>query len=749
MCSVRRPIRRARDVCMQISVGLSIQACTNRAYKGVSGRAETGALRIQRRVLKLSRDEYGQDHPEVARSLHQLGLIKKNSGDLDGVLVALEEALEIRRSDDATDAQSLSMTIQSVAIVHARQSRHELAIRGFRESLAILEEIFDPDHPDVATALANLGRSLVESGAKQEALPLFERAIRIDRDTLGPDHLDRAIALADYGRTLGALGRDADARAATSEALDVAMRNLERLVGATSERERLALIGQERGILDSYLSVQEDPSRTYSAVLQWKSIVSESLRSQRLGLRIDPELSSRLATVRSEIAAIAMRRIAGEIEPGQGEEIVRLTEQKDQLERELAQRDHRFALSDSLKRADLSALCDALPAGSAIIDTLRYERSAEGSNGELGTIDSYAAWVLRPEDCSPVRVELGAAADLDESISVYRNLLAASGVPRFRIDAQGIAVREQVWDPLEPALTGASQILVVPDAVLTMLPLAPLPLSDGSYLIESWPVSYLEAATDLVSAERVESAGSLVVGGVEYGSEPASSELALRDGACRAGPFTPLPGTKTEAAAVGQLLDVRMRGEVAVLTGAAASEQEVAAAMVGRRVIHLATHGFFADESCSSLGDANVVLSPMALSGVALAGSNQRAGNQDGILTAEEVASLDLRGTELVVLSACNTGLGAVLNGQSVQGLRRGFAQAGVRTVVASLWSVPDATTSVLMRSMYTHMLRRRSGMPPAEALRAAQLELLRSERDGSVGRAHAWAAFIAIGDPQ
>jgi len=180
-------------------------------------------------------------------------------------------------------------------------------------------------------------------------------------------------------------------------------------------------------------------------------------------------------------------------------------------------------------------------------------------------------------------------------------------------------------------------------------------------------------------------------------------------------------------------------------------------------MLHLATHGFFAtgavrsalstEGSRSADGDLGAGVraagfNPMVLSGVVLAGANQRGGGaaEDGVLTAEEVVGLDLRAAELVTLSACETGLGEVSDGEGVMGLRRAFALAGARALVLSLWKVPDKETMRLMQGFYTRVGERKA-MDKPEAMRQAQIALIAELREER-GEAHPlfWAAFFVSG---
>jgi len=180
-----------------------------------------------------------------------------------------------------------------------------------------------------------------------------------------------------------------------------------------------------------------------------------------------------------------------------------------------------------------------------------------------------------------------------------------------------------------------------------------------------------------------------------------------------------------------------------LLTGLDATEDAVRAAMTGARLVHFATHGAYAPDGCGS----SVRSDPMLRAAIALAGANQ--GDDDGLLTAREVATLDLDAAEVVVLSACETGLGAATVGDGLQGLARGLSIAGGRQAVLTLWPVGDDDAAALMEGFYRDLLARHGLGDPAVALRAAQLDALsasrRAHRDG---RPQSWAAFIAAAPP-
>jgi len=228
--------------------------------------------------------------------------------------------------------------------------------------------------------------------------------------------------------------------------------------------------------------------------------------------------------------------------------------------------------------------------------------------------------------------------------------------------------------------------------------------------------------------------------------------------------FEPLAGTGRE---VRQVAALWKDSPADILEGRGASERAFKREAPGRRVIHLATHGFFLDETCSpatagtrSVGGlafarkkpspAGSNDNPLLLSGLALAGANRRVSagpdDEDGILTAEEVTALNLSGVEWAVLSACDTGLGEVKAGEGVFGLRRAFQMAGVRTVIMSLWPVDDDAARLWMRALYQGRLQKH--LNTANAMREASSSVLRDRRArGQSTHPFYWAAFVAAGD--
>lgn len=436
----------------------------------------------------------------------------------------------------------------------------------------------------------------------------------------------------------------------------------------------------------------------------------------------------------------------------------------------------------------LSAVQQALPANAALVEIIAYRPFDAKKEAEAFGDHRYAAYVVRRSDAVPQWIELGDAASIDKAVPQLRDALRD---PK-RADAKDLAraLDERIMRPIRKLLGSTTHIFLAPDFTLNLLPFAALVDEKNQYLIENYSISYLTSGRDLL---RLQVAGEsreapkvfanpsfdLTVGMRQSGANQQSAATANRTGASsiskdlKAANYRPLPGTAAEAAALGKLFP-----NATAFTEDRATE--AALKIVNRpRFLHIATHGFFLtnppekrpfESSGVDVGintQARLFL-PLLRSGLILAGIKQRSSgaDEDGLLTALEIVGMDLWGTKLVVLSACETGLGLASEGEGVYGLRRALVLAGSETQIMSLWKVSDTGTRDLMVAYYTRLQR---GESRIEAMRQTQLAMLRGEllpgsgnkqlnlRDtgeiDEVARAqnyrhpYYWAAFIASGD--
>ncbi len=422
-----------------------------------------------------------------------------------------------------------------------------------------------------------------------------------------------------------------------------------------------------------------------------------------------------------------------------------------------------------------------------------------GAAGTEAPQGRYRAFVLNAGESGAQAVDIGAARGIDGLIEDWR---AAVTHPRKRdgvLHAEtGRLLRRVLWDPVAPHCAGAQQVLIVPAERIHLVNLAALPDEGGAFLIEAPQVFYqLTCEREVVDLARPWQAARdvLVLGGPDFdwlAHASSRQEPPLQAVASAAADRTPPFPAVSSAASAGlfrgayagcdelaslrfgalassrteaeQVLDACRRwferqGEdaltVRLFTGPDANEAAFKQWAPRCRLLHVATHGFLLDPACSRRatdGPAHLatVANPLLYSGLALAGANHRAeavaGEEDGLLTAQEIAALDLSGVEQAVLSACDSQGREIVPDEGVFGLQRAFRIAGARSVIATLWPVEDMATSAWMAAFYEANLDR--GLESAWALREAGLSVLRQRRArGEDTHPFYWGAFIGSGD--
>jgi CHAT domain-containing protein len=436
-----------------------------------------------------------------------------------------------------------------------------------------------------------------------------------------------------------------------------------------------------------------------------------------------------------------------------------LSEQQEKIEADISRRSAGSYLGAA--PITLAAVQAAIPENAALVEFAVYhpfDPKAPEDRKAYGE-PRYVAYVLRRQG-QVQWANVGAAREIDERVNALRHALSN---PQHR-DVQQLAraVDEKVFQPVRALLGATTQLLVSPDGELNLIPFAALVDERGHYLVERYSFTYLTSGRDLLRLQaRRESKGPpVVVADPAFGAPAlkASSDRAESNGSAKPQTdysqifFGPLPGVTEEVSALKELLP-----RATFFT----KEQATKAALKslsGPSILHVATHGFFLQDEQQTTAENRAatqakdssrlgklvahVENPLLRSGLALAGANQSSnGNTDGILTALEVAGLDLWGTKLVVLSACDTGVGAVKNGDGIYGLRRALVLAGAESQVMSLWAVSDLSTRDLIVGYYKRLLQ---GAGRGEALRQAQLQML---KDKARRHPYYWAGFIQTGE--
>lgn len=719
-------------------------------------------------AVALFRTLLEDDHPTTVTAVSNWGMLLLDAGDFEAAEPLLRECAEIRRRTGPIADRATSLNILGLLCLRTRRldEAESLLTEAIRINGSVDDELVART-ADVSRN--NLALVLIEQGRFGEARQLLDVVVRWRRDKFGADHPHTEQALFNCATTLARLGEHAEARRFLDAAAQIDERALRQVFSTAADSERHAFLLQLRTRWNVYLSVVRNDGGADAItagcefVLRRRALGLEALLAQMTFGQADEvsEISRsfrELMRVLREINSLAAGSVRSESETRRGE----LARRQAALERDLAGRIPSLA-SNVDQKTSVEDVRAALPARAALVEIARLSEMLVV--GEPGSAEGrYIAFVLRHADGAPILVDLGRATEIDERIAAYLNLMNADVAfnPKFEADER-IAAKPLLESiaPLLDVLEGCTQVFVAPDGEFSRLPLPVLPIGPGRRFIDVAEISFVTSGRDFLrrgkAAFSVNLGPALVLGDPEFdptasqsrsqrGAEPDGRGLRARLRAAH-DYFEPLPETRVEAQAVGEVLGVLP------LLGRHALAQAVTGAH-SPAILHLATHGFFLDggiaakaempsETGSKLSALVAEENPLLHSGIVLAGANVWLRGEDlgpdfhpAVLTAADLATCDLRGTQLVTLSACETGRGRVHAGEGVFGLQRGLVMAGAAAVTMSMWSVPDRETAHLMVLFYQNL----TAADVTAALHRAQRAMKERTPDP-----RDWGAFVVL----
>ncbi len=722
-----------------------------------------GAREIQERVLEARQRTLPADHPDLRRAREGLASTLHAGGDLAQARTLQEQvcaALEAALPDDHPD---LLLARRNLAVLMGSQGEVDAARTLLTRVVEACERILPDDHPDLYAAWFDLATALQLAGDSAAARTLFERVLAGFATTFPPESPYVLATRENLVHTLAALGDHAGMRAQLAELTSgLLTRTAHTLSFAPREaREMLAADAPRVGLIASLAGDDGDARRRLFELIETRRAVA-SQASRVAGLAAsDTQLAPLISEARRTRQALSDLVSGAHAREEIRAELDRLATQRDVIERKIAR-----ALAErgvSVGSLDADSLAAALKPNCARIGFAVYPSwSVEDHRARSGA-DRLLAHVLR-SDGRLARVDLGTADEFQDVIAGWRQSvgtpLATRGVAagtephsdaRTEHDA-GTELREKLLDPLLAA-AGADirTLLVCPDDFVFLVPLDALP--DGTGHVGDRIEVIVEpsfAALARAPSGSTASAALVALGDIDYGAAVDASEGASASGSAPLGPalrsggslaFTTLVGTEEEVRSIAALYRSAFDLDASTLLREQATKLSFAARAPTARYLHVATHGWFAPEHVRSTEDARPTddrsalrerfdehvlgFAPMTLCGIALAGANRGAdalGRVPGILTAEELCSIDLSRCELAVLSACETNVGVRRAGQGIQSLQAALHAAGARNAVTSLWKVDDSSTKELMERFYTNLWLGK--LPAPEALWLAKRAL-------------------------
>jgi len=754
------------------------------------------AVLLHKRALTIREKTLGPSHPDVGRSLDLLASEYSDQGKLSLAEPLFKRALEIAKETMGLTHPSLGTKLYNLGIFYMKQGKYPQAESAFQRALDIYNNSLGAQHPYTAIILLGLATVQDKKNNHLQAEENIMTSLKILEKQLGSQHPYFAEGLEVSARYYYGIGNRKDALDKSKTAFEIRAQNFNLAASVMSEKDALTYSNFMRRAANLYLSCfvgtpasLVNETEVAEVIFKVKGVVSDAIyeRQREVGYKengVTKKLWKEYRAITQQLSNLFVRGISTTSSTDLRVQLDSLNNLAHLLESQLTRASAGFKNKFEDRVITVEKLAELIPGNSVLVEYLKFDRLQPGTD----SISPHYIVVILNRKAKVQVLDLGKASPIDALVENYRQHLAKISTQSYLPTSRETEVYkkiakqlfEKIWQPLVKYTSQANLVFICPDGGLNLVSFAGLVDQEDRYLIEKRILQYLSSGRDLMRLQNPVkyNQGLLALGDPDYdagqvfkpvgmgqeqkkGSPPsAGSSYNLRSGCdlFQHLKVDRLPGTGREVEQIVSQWKKSSSEPAEIYLGTEATEVNFRRRAPGKRVIHLATHGYFLQGVCDSdraftkweswnnfLGE-----NPLLLSGLLLAGVNWYRGNStgqseswDGVLTAQEVATMQLEGTQMIILSACETGLGEVKQGEGVYGLRRAFLMAGARTIISALWKVPDKITAETMEQLY-----RLGTKNIPQRLREVQLlQLTRLRQHGDSDHPFSWGAFIAQGD--
>jgi len=751
---------------------------------------------LMKETIRIYKHSLGENHPSYGRGLNNLAELYMRIGRYEQVEPLLKEAVRIAKASLDGNHTDYCMFLDNLASFCFKMGRNEEAEALIKEVMRIAKERHGENHPQYAVYLSRLALLNFKIGRNEQVESMLKEAIRIAKVSLGENNPDYGTYLNNLSAFYFQMGLYEQAEQLIKVAFGILKNNIRDNIGFLSEQELEQFFATIIYNFEAYQSfntwnVKYNAStgefafniELYRKGAQLRS--TQGVRNSILESRDTMLLRdfNRLLLLRKQIEKLwsidSARRY---------DNPVNLEQQANELEKSLSKRSQDYRQAKEELDYSWKDIQNQLKPDEAVIEFTSFDFY----NKRWTDSTYYCALVLRPGYEYPKMVflcEEQALLDIREKAghentqgNIDRLYALNRGTELVGVDDDSIyqtnALYRLVWQPIDSLLKGATTIWYSPSGLVHRISIPAIALNEKERLCDRYQLNCLSSSRELIRKKEEKAlfaTGSKVAlfGGINYewhDNQPQRVQestgvqlIAMRSAWLPGDPtrgtdFSDLPGTMAEVNAIDGICRNHQVKDT-LYTSNLATEASFKA-LSGKEspvIIHLATHGFFFDDPKKDYSSMQMVESgkqsykysedPLLRSGLIMAGGNRAwkgdtvpEGMENGILQAKEVSNMDLRNTKLVVLSACETGLGDVKGSEGVFGLQRSFKMAGVDYLLISLWQVPDEATQKLMTMFYENLF---NGQPIREAFKNAQTQLrhLKKEYEDPFY----WAAWVLV----
>ena len=736
-----------------------------RLYKKVANFSKS--LEYYKKALNIRKKVLGEEHADTAESYNSLAMLYKKMGDYPK---ALQYAKKTRFVDEKVLGKEHPYTAKSyenLGDIYNRIGEYPKALRYYLKGLRIRKKVLGDNHIDTAESYYSLGVFYKKMKKYSKSLNYHQKALTIRKKVLGDEHANIAESYISLGRLYQTMGDDSQAYQYAKLSFDIFIKNRDKVFSILNANQKRKYLKEKSTSIvllfdtaSKYLSQMKKEGNIiqFQELLQsgtndWLKYKGSIFDSENAIIMLytntkDPTLKAKIDDLISANRYLAKlyQSLPKPIERAAWEKGIKSTEKKiAKLTNEISAKATSFKEQQGLMSISYKDISSHLKENEIYIDYAKV-----GVNYYIFSLDS-------EEHIEFLRIDEKSSKIIDTLVQTFREdvntILNSNTLTDEKLATLTQSSKEKlsqlykllIHKPLGNKIMDKSSFIFSPDGALRLLPYEALyDKINNKYLIEEKEIRYVPSGKELVrlyrySKDKVAKSSSVIFANPNFDTkvtsltneQPAIAENTNRSGIIKSlfmMRFTPLPGTEEEAKEIKATLKQDTISEYQTENATESNLVNVKEP----KILHIATHGFFIND--------NTIPNPMLKSGIALAGANASAikGKSEGIVTALKLSGLNLKGTDIVVLSACQTGVVDINATDSISGLSKAFIQAGAKDIVISLWSVDDQATKELMTSFYQEMKKNKSY---ANALKAAKLKMIEEGRHPFY-----WAAFLVSG---
>lgn len=713
-------------------------------------------------ALQIYETEIGKLNPDYATALENLATLYQLEENYVKAKELLEEALSIDEQILGKKHPLYSKTLHNLAAIYEREGAYDRSKELYQNALDIEREVFGENHPSFASTLYNLATLEQELENYDQALAYFQQVVEIRKTLLGNNHPDYAFSLYGLASIMHKTGDFEGARPVYQQVIDKYLENIREYFPALSESEKGAFYSKIKPVFDSYMDYAIDFNLLEKGTAEDRASLLSSmydlqLATKALLLNASNKVKNRILNSGDQelinlfndwtslkeniVKAYAMTK--EELERSELG-ISEMEAESNDLEKQLSLKSTAFAGEFEKQQISWQDVQAKLEANETALELIRIKKKMK-TDSVL-----YVGLLVYPGISAPELVVNANGLQMEgKGFKTYKNLII------YKIE--DVKSYPLFWEAIDHAIPESTETLFLSaDGVINKVNIATLMNPESKqYMVDRYKIRLLSNTREIVenTGQSTESNDAEMFGfpAFDLGTQPKEDGGALFSESDMRSSFgssiSELPGTLEE---VNNIENILQGGswKVSKYTVRKATEDQIKA-LQSPKILHIATHGFFLadlkpENNEFGIESRNGRFNPLLRSGLLLAGAQNTInleeipGEEDGILTAYEAMNLDLDNTDLVVMSACETGLGEVKNGEGVYGLQRSFLVAGAGNLIMSLWKVNDATTQMLMSSFYKNWFEGKSRL---EAFNLAIAEVRNEFKEP-----YYWGAFVMLG---